>query len=89
MLTIIFPGKSLFPMDKAAEKGSIIMYLLSDAGQKQSWNEIKPHLSTGKTLYFSHGFSIVFQDQTGVCRELRIQEISHINLILGASPQGY
>lgn len=60
------PGKTLFPISKAAEKGSVIMYLLSDAGQKQSWSEIKPHLTTGKTLYFSHGFSIVFKDQTGV-----------------------
>ena len=43
------------------------MYLLSDAGQKQSWPEVRPHLTAGKTLYFSHGFSIVFKDQTGVC----------------------
>lgn len=56
----------MFPISKAAEKGSVIMYLLSDAGQKQTWSEIKPHLTTGKTLYFSHGFSIVFKDQTGV-----------------------
>ena len=61
-----FSGKTLFPIDKAAEKGTVVMYLLSDAGQKQSWNEVKPHLTTGKTLYFSHGFSIVFQDQTEV-----------------------
>lgn len=60
------PGKTLFPIDKAAAKGSVIMYLLSDAGQKQSWHEVCPHLTQGKTLYFSHGFSIVFKDQTGV-----------------------
>jgi len=60
------PGKTLFSIPKASEKGSVIMYLLSDAGQKQSWNDVKPYLTTGKTLYFSHGFSIVFKDQTGV-----------------------
>jgi len=42
------------------------MYLLSDAGQKQSWAEIKPTLTKGKTLYFSHGFSVVYKDLTGV-----------------------
>jgi len=42
------------------------MYLLSDAGQKQSWNDIKPALTKGKTLYFSHGFSVVYKDLTGI-----------------------
>ncbi len=42
------------------------MYLLSDAGQKDSWAAVKPHLTKGKTLYFSHGFSVVYKDQTGV-----------------------
>ena len=46
--------------------GTIIQYLLSDAGQKEMWPKIKPHLTKGKALYFSHGFSIVFSDQTGV-----------------------
>jgi len=60
------PGKTLLPIEKAAAQGTTILYLLSDAGQKDSWNALKPHLTKGKTLYFSHGFSIVFKDQTGV-----------------------
>ena len=60
------PGKSLFSLTEAAERGSIVQYLLADAGQKEQWPEIKPHLTAGKALYFSHGFSIVYSDQTGV-----------------------
>jgi ketol-acid reductoisomerase len=60
------PGKTLFPLEEAAKRGTIIQYLLSDAGQKDFWPKLKPHLSKGKALYFSHGFSIVFSDQTGV-----------------------
>ncbi|MGE3804925.1 MAG: ketol-acid reductoisomerase [Gemmataceae bacterium] len=60
------PGKSLFPLDEAADKGTIIQYLLSDAGQKDYWPTLKPKLTKGKALYFSHGFSIVYKDQTGV-----------------------
>jgi len=53
-------------INEAIEQGSIIMYLLSDAGQKKAWDDIKPLLTPGKTLYFSHGFSIVYSDLTGV-----------------------
>ena len=60
------PGKTLFPLDEAAQRGTIVQYLLSDAGQKVQWPTIKPHLKAGKALYFSHGFSIVYKDQTGV-----------------------
>jgi ketol-acid reductoisomerase len=60
------PGKTLFPLEEAAAKGTIIQYLLSDAGQKEYWPMLKPHLTKGKALYFSHGFSIVYRDQTGV-----------------------
>lgn len=60
------PGETLFSLEEAAEKGTILMYLLSDAGQKMFWPTIKPFLTPGKTLYFSHGFSIVYKDQTGV-----------------------
>jgi ketol-acid reductoisomerase len=60
------PGKTLFPLEEAAKRGTIIQYLLSDAGQKDFWPKLKPHLTKGKALYFSHGFSIVFKDQTGV-----------------------
>jgi ketol-acid reductoisomerase len=60
------PGKTLFPMEEAAQRGTIIQYLLSDAGQKEQWPRLKPYLTAGKALYFSHGFSIVYSDQTGV-----------------------
>ncbi|MFO0964367.1 MAG: ketol-acid reductoisomerase [Gemmataceae bacterium] len=60
------PGKTLFPMDEAAERGTIIQYLLSDAGQKDYWPKLKPRLTKGKALYFSHGFAIAYKDQTGV-----------------------
>jgi ketol-acid reductoisomerase len=60
------PGQTLFPLEEAAQRGTIIQYLLSDAGQKEFWPTLKPHLSKGKAVYFSHGFSIVYSDQTGV-----------------------
>jgi ketol-acid reductoisomerase len=60
------PGKTLLTLDEAARRGTIIQYLLSDAGQKEYWPKLKPHLTAGKALYFSHGFSIVYADQTGV-----------------------
>merc|ERR1712014_321773 len=60
------PGKNLFEVDEAIQKGSIIMNLLSDAAQSETWPRIKPMLTKGKTLYFSHGFSPVFKDQTKV-----------------------
>ena len=60
------PGETLFDVEEAAKRGTIIQYLLSDAGQKEMWPRIKPFLTAGKALYFSHGFSIVFNDQTGV-----------------------
>jgi len=60
------PGKNLFNIDDALSKGTVIMYLLSDAGQKLAWDQVKPHLTAGKTLYVSHGFSIVFNEDSGV-----------------------
>jgi len=60
------PGKTLFSLEEAARRGTILQYLLSDAGQKQQWPKLKPLLTKGKALYFSHGFSIVYSDQTGV-----------------------
>jgi ketol-acid reductoisomerase len=56
----------LFAVEEAIKKGTIIMNLLSDAAQKETWPQIKPLLTKGKTLYFSHGFSIVYKDLTGV-----------------------
>src|SRR3954449_9564567 len=60
------PGKTLLPLEEAAQRGTIVQYLLSDAGQKEQWPRLKPLLTAGKALYFSHGFSIVYSDQTGV-----------------------
>jgi ketol-acid reductoisomerase len=60
------PGETLFPVEEAAERGTVIEYLLSDAGQKDMWPKIKPHLKEGNALYFSHGFSITYKDLTGV-----------------------
>ncbi|HBA13114.1 MAG: ketol-acid reductoisomerase [Bacteroidaceae bacterium] len=60
------PGKTLFSIEEAAMKGTIICMLLSDAAQMQQWPNIKPHLTAGKTLYFSHGFAITWNDRTGV-----------------------
>ncbi|PFH55682.1 hypothetical protein XA68_17827 [Ophiocordyceps unilateralis] len=60
------PDRNLFSVEEAISKGTIIMNLLSDAAQSQTWPKIKPKLTKGKTLYFSHGFSPVFKDQTKV-----------------------
>lgn len=60
------PGETLFEIEEAAEKGTIIQFLLSDAGQISLWPKIKPYLTAGKALYFSHGFGITYKDQTGI-----------------------
>jgi ketol-acid reductoisomerase len=60
------PGKTLFPIQEAAKRGSMILYLLSDAGQMAAWPMVKECLNEGDALYFSHGFSIVYKEQTKV-----------------------
>jgi len=60
------PGETLFPLEEAAKKATIIQYLLSDAGQVATWPSIKTCLDEGDALYFSHGFGIVFKDQTKI-----------------------
>ena len=60
------PGKTLFDIEEACEKGTIIQYLLSDAGQIAVWPTVKKHLTPGKALYFSHGFGITYSDRTGI-----------------------
>lgn len=60
------PGKNLFELEEALEKATIVQYLLSDAGQIQAWPTVKKHLSQGKTLYFSHGFGITFNERSGI-----------------------
>jgi ketol-acid reductoisomerase len=60
------PGKTLMSLEEAAEQATVLQYLVSDAGQAAVWPRIKPCLKEGDALYFSHGFSIVYKDQTGV-----------------------
>jgi len=60
------PGKNLFSVEEAARRGTIKLFLLSDAGQKEYWPRVRASLRPGHALYFSHGFSIVFGDKTGV-----------------------
>ena len=60
------PGETLFSIEEAAEKATIIMYLLSDAAQIAVWPTIKPFLTKGKALYFSHGFGITYKERTNI-----------------------
>lgn len=59
-------GKDLFEIEEALKRGTIICYLLSDAAQIEMWPLVKKHLTPGKALYFSHGFGITYNDQTGI-----------------------
>ncbi|MCL4114048.1 UNVERIFIED_CONTAM: hypothetical protein GTU68_064862 [Idotea baltica] len=60
------PGETLFSVEEAAAKGTIIQYLLSDAAQIAVWPTLKKHLTPGKALYFSHGFGITYNDRTSI-----------------------
>jgi ketol-acid reductoisomerase len=60
------PGKTLFDIEEAAKRGTIIQMLVTDAAQKMIWPTIKKCMNPGDALYFSHGFSIVYKDQTKV-----------------------
>ncbi|MDH5397797.1 MAG: ketol-acid reductoisomerase [Cyclobacteriaceae bacterium] len=60
------PGETLFEIEEACEKGTILQYLLSDAGQITMWPTIKKYLTAGKALYFSHGFGITYKERTGI-----------------------
>lgn len=60
------PGETLFEIEEAAQRGTIVQFLLSDAGQISLWPTIKPYLTAGKALYFSHGFGITFNEQTSI-----------------------
>ena len=60
------PGETLFSIEEAAEKATVIMYLLSDAAQIAVWPSLKPYLTKGKALYFSHGFGITYKERTGI-----------------------
>jgi len=60
------PGETLFEIEEAAKRGTIIQFLLSDAGQITLWPTLKEHLTAGKALYFSHGFGITYKEQTNI-----------------------
>jgi ketol-acid reductoisomerase len=60
------PGETLFGIEEAAQKATVVQFLLSDAGQVATWPRIKECLNPGDALYFSHGFGIVYKDQTGI-----------------------
>ena len=60
------PGKTLFDIEEAVQKATIIQILVSDAAQRKIWPSIKKNLKDGDALYFSHGFSIAYHKQTGV-----------------------
>jgi ketol-acid reductoisomerase len=60
------PGETLFPWQEAVERGTIIQYLVSDAAQMILWPEISSYLKEGDALFFSHGFGVIYSDQTGI-----------------------
>jgi ketol-acid reductoisomerase len=60
------PGETLFEIEEACKRGTIIQYLLSDAAQIEVWPTVKKHLTPGKALYFSHGFGITYKERTGI-----------------------
>ncbi|WP_321334813.1 ketol-acid reductoisomerase [uncultured Bacteroides sp.] len=60
------PGETLFDIDEACQRGTIIQYLLSDAAQIEVWPTVKKNLTAGKALYFSHGFGITYKERTGI-----------------------
>ncbi|WP_420149892.1 ketol-acid reductoisomerase [Spirosoma sp.] len=60
------PGETLFEIEEALEKGTIICFLLSDAAQIELWPTVKKYLTPGKSLYFSHGFGVTYQEKTGI-----------------------
>jgi ketol-acid reductoisomerase len=74
-------GENLFEIEEASKKGDIIQFLLSDAGQIQAWPTVKSNLADGDTLYFSHGFGIVFHSDTNIIPP------KNINVVLVA-PKG-
>ena len=60
------PGETLFDIEEACKRGTVIEYLVSDAAQIAVWPTVKKHLTPGKVLYFSHGFGITYNDRTGI-----------------------
>ncbi|MDR1330853.1 MAG: ketol-acid reductoisomerase [Tannerella sp.] len=60
------PGATLFGIEEACERATIVQYLLSDAAQIEVWPRIRQYLTAGKALYFSHGFGITYSERTGI-----------------------
>jgi ketol-acid reductoisomerase len=60
------PGETLFSIEEATKRGTIVQYLLSDAAQISQWETIKANLQPGNALYFSHGFAVTYKDRTGI-----------------------
>ena len=60
------PGETLFEIEEACKRATVIQYLLSDAAQIELWPTVKKHLTAGKALYFSHGFAVTYKDRTGI-----------------------
>jgi ketol-acid reductoisomerase len=69
------PGETLFEIEEAAKRGTIVQMLVSDAAQKAIWPSVKACLNAGDAIYFSHGFSIVYKDQTGVIPDADVDVI--------------
>ena len=60
------PGETLFEIEEACRRATVIQYLLSDAAQIELWPVVKKHLTAGKALYFSHGFAITYKERTRI-----------------------
>ena len=60
------PGQTLFEIEEACQRATVIQYLLSDAAQIELWPTVKKHLTAGKALYFSHGFAVTYKERTGI-----------------------
>jgi len=69
------PGETLFPIEEAVKKATIVQYLVSDAAQMLLWPKVKENLKKGDALYFSHGFSVVYKVQTGVVPSAEVDVI--------------
>ena len=60
------PCETLFELEEAVKRGTIICYLLSDAAQIAAWPMVKANLTAGQAVYFSHGFGITYKERTGI-----------------------
>ncbi len=59
-------GETLLPLADAIVDATIVLFLVSDAGQRALWPSIEPHLTDGSAVCFAHGFSVTYRDQTSV-----------------------